>query len=153
MTDHDEHDGAGEPIDSDDEQAGEPVPAPTPPVPRGPVSYGLKSLPLVGANEGGRKGYVEAMFDHAIAMATSDICDGILDKTPRKVALIVKMCPVVDAKGNLVHIAHEYEVKTSLPTVKSPTYATLPVGESGQMFQPASPHDPRQPGLPFGDKK
>ncbi|MCC7407400.1 MAG: hypothetical protein IT442_04970 [Phycisphaeraceae bacterium] len=94
------------------------------------------------------RGKVSAHFNHLIRLATDDIKERPLDKTARKIHLVVEMKPEVTDQGLLDTINTTFAMKATVPVIKSIEYPMLEIG-GVPAFNPASPRDPRQGTLNF----
>jgi hypothetical protein len=96
------------------------------------------------------RGVIGLMFNQALRTAAHDIVERPGDKAARKVILTIEMKPVLDAKSAALDtIAHKFTVDSKIPKQTSEEYPMLVTNDGVVVFQPMSPHDPRQMGFKY----
>lgn len=98
----------------------------------------------------GKPGRIAEAFDRALRQATQDIIDREGVASARTVTLKVIMTPITDDEhGLLEDIDVQFEIASRIPARSSAVFRMMPTRDGLLYFQPASPKDPRQAGLPF----
>ena len=110
------------------------------------TALSLATLPLV------HNGGVAMQFDELLAQMVAD-CEGrhTVDKD-RVVTLKVLLRPVTLDSGVLDHVDVDFDLGAKGPGFSTGTMPMLPRKGNRLLFQPLSPHDPRQDPLPNIDK-
>ncbi len=112
---------------------------------RGQMQLNLNTLSHI---DGGR---VQLVFDHSLRQMVTDVVERPGDKGRRTLTLKIEAAPVLDQNSAaLDSIDLVFTVGCVTPKRRNPqAYRLLALADGTAMFQPGSPHDPRQLGLPF----